>query len=134
MNVMAGPSPRPSELGNASVLSPTEFYLSGFEGRAAASSILVNEVGSRLPYQPCRYALLSNWNVQNDPTLAYKSLSGSGLYEDAGFEIYYGFGGVYCVQLFPSQNSGLLPISNLDQICVRSRAGSSVQLWYAWFW
>lgn len=131
---MAGPTPRPAELGNVAGTSPTEFYLNGFEGRAAGSSLIVTENGLRLPYQPCRYALLANWNVQNEPSLSYKPQGLSGFYEDSNNEIYYGFSGVYVAQLFPSQNSGLLPISNLDQICVRSRPGVSVQLWYAWFW
>lgn len=131
---MVGPTPRPAELGNVSANSPMEFYLQNYEGRAAGSSILVDENSLRLPHQPCRYALLANWNTQNEPSFSYKSLSGSGLYEDGGYEIYYGFNGVFVAQLFPSQNSGLLPISNLDQICVRSRPGVNVQLWYAWFW
>jgi len=131
---MTGPTPRPAELGNQAALTPTEFYLNGYEGKAAGSSVLVNENGIRLPYQPCKYALLANWNTLNEPTLGYRNLSGNGLYEDAGLELYYGFNGVYVAQLFPSQNSGLLPVANLDMICVRTRPGSSVPLWYAWFW
>ena len=107
-----------------------------YHGFAAGSSILV-PAGKivRLPDQPCRYAMLSHWNVQNDAaSFAFRTVSGDQMYENAGDEIYFGFNGVLVAQLFPAQSTGLFPINNLNQICLRSRPGDNITVWYAWFY
>lgn len=114
---------------------PMGFYLENYLGQARSSSFDVSEVIRRLPDNPCKYVLLSNFNVDEETPLTYTALSADSLYENAGDEIYYGFAGVIAAQLFPSQNSGLLPVSNTNQICVRARpAIFQKKLWYTWFW
>jgi hypothetical protein len=114
--------------------SPTD--MDSFEGFAAGSSILVPDGKLvRLPNQRCRYAMLSHWNVINNASsFAFRTVSGDQMYENAGDEVYFGFNGVLVAQLFPSQSTGLLPVNNLDQICLRSRPGDDITIWYAWFW
>lgn len=100
-------------------------------GTGSSSSILVDADGVRLPNQPARYLILSNWNVQNDPAMTIKGGAGS-LLEELGEEVYWGFNGVYAHQLFPSQTTGLIPVNNLQQICLRTRTGDSITVWYSW--
>lgn len=94
----------------------------------------VIENGARLPNQPCKFAMLSNWNVDDDPSMAFKPVSSDNLVANAGFEVYYGFNGIYVAQLLMGHVTDLLPISNLDQICVRSRPSSTARVWFAWFY
>ena len=110
-------------------------YLSNFEGRSGASSILVPaDKLVRLPDQPCKFAMLSNFNIQNDSAFTLKASGTGGLYQDIGEEVYYGFNGIVIAQLFPAESTQLLPVNNLDQVCLRTRPGDSITIWYAWFW
>lgn len=101
------------------------------EGRGQSSSILVTPGGVRLPDQPARYILLSNWNVENDAAFTLKNAPGD-LMEEIEAEVYWGFNGVYAHQLFPGRSTELIPCSNLKQICLRSRPGDQIQIWYSW--
>lgn len=112
-----------------------QFYLDNYFGNAQSGVADVSSSLQRLPHNPCRFVMLSNWNATPDAALSYTALSGDSLYENAGDEIYYGFGRVVTAQLFPSQNSGLLPVNNTDQICFFNKAGSATsKLYYTWFW
>lgn len=103
-------------------------------GDAFSSSFLCTGQLQRLPSNPCRLVLLSNWNVSVDVAQTYDALSTDDLYENAGFEIYYGFRGVIAHQLFPSQSSPFLPVNNTDQISVRVREGAADRhVWFSWF-
>lgn len=130
------PTPKAAFLGGQpnDLMKFVSGYFDNYLGKSDAGSVLVTEGGVRLPNRPCKFVLLSNWNTEHDANLNFKTLSGDGLYENSGDEIYYGFNGIYVAQLFPSQNSGLLPVSNTDQICLRSHPSQSTQVWYAWFW
>ena len=111
------------------------FYLEDFLGKARSSSFDVAADLRRLPDNPCKFVLLANFNVDEETPLTYTALSADSLYENAGDEIYYGFDGVIAAQLFPSQNSGLLPVNNTNQICLRARPGvGQKKLWYTWFY
>lgn len=78
--------------------------------------------------------MLSNWNASVNIAQTYDALSGDDLYENAGFEIYYGFRGVIAHQLFPSQSSPFLPVSNTNLITVKVReAAADRYLWFSWF-
>ena len=137
------PAPTPAkgikqfgDTGSAPGVKSLPASIDNFQGYAAGSSILV-PAGKiiRLPDQTCRYAMLSNWNVINNAsTFAFRSVSGDQMYENAGDEVYFGFNGVLVAQLFPSQSTGLLPVNNLKQICLRSRPGEDITVWYAWFY
>lgn len=133
---MATPS-SPSSLLNIGVLPQprdASFLNGDLSGEVFAGSIDVTEAGIVLPNNPCRYAMLCNWNTNTAPALEYAALSTEGLYENSGFEFLYGFNGVYVAQLFPSQTSGLLPVKNTNLICVRTRPGKTRTLFFAWFY
>lgn len=101
-------------------------------GEGHSSSIAVTPAGVRLPPIPARYVILSNWNVQNDAAFTKKAVPGVAP-EDANDEVYWGFDGVYAHQLFASQTTGLIPCSDLSQICLRSLpADAVIQIWYSW--
>lgn len=104
-------------------------------GEGRSSSFLCTAELQRLPSNPCRLVLLSNWNSTVDSTApAYDALSADDLYENAGLEIYYGFNGIAAHQLFASQMSPFLPISNTDQISVKVRTGTPDRyVWFSWF-
>src|SRR5437588_12458109 len=102
--------------------------------RCFSSSVTVTEQGVRLPYTPAVAVMLSNWNVNNDPALGLKSGSGSAsLVQDDLDEVYWGFGGVYAHQLFASDCSVIIPVTNLQDICLRARAGQRVTIWYSYW-
>jgi hypothetical protein len=111
-------------------------YLSDFQGRTGASSIAIPaDKLVRLPDQPCKFALLSNWSTEDTPLLPEKSDAGvpeSDL--DNLQELYYGFNGRLVAQLLDGRSTELLPVANLSQICVRTRPGQSGTLYFAWFW
>ena len=110
-------------------------FLDDFQGKAAASSIFVPESGVRLPDIPCKFVKLSNWNTANDSVQTVDAASASGSYLDVSKEVYYGFNGIIIAQLFPAQSTEMLPISNLNQVCLQARVGSGGrELWYAWWW
>jgi len=111
-------------------------YLDGFEGSSGGGSrdIPLNKI-VRLADQACRFAIVSNWSTDDTTALAEKADAGvpeSDL--DDMQEIYYGFGGQLIGQLFVGQQTEILPVSNLNQICVRSRPGKTGRVYYAWFW
>ena len=128
------PSSRLPFLGGNNSGGDARFYLEHYIGVANAGSVLATDVEARLPDNPCKYVMLANWNSDITVTQEYFDLSGESLYENNGREIYYGFGGVLCLQLFQSQNSGLLPVNNTNQIVFKARPGQSMHLWYAWFY
>ena len=102
--------------------------------RCFSSSVTVTEQGIRLPFTPAVAVMLSNWNVDNDPALGLKAGSGSAnLVQDDLNEVYWGFGGVYAHQLFASGCSEIIPVTNLQDICLRSRAGQTVTIWYSYW-
>jgi hypothetical protein len=131
----APPSPPPSL--NVGVLpqpKDASFLNGDLRGEVFAGSVEVTAAGVVLPNNPCRYVMLCNWNTNTAPALNYSALSFDGLYENSGLEFLYGFNGAYVAQLFPSQNSGLLPVKNTNLICVRTRPGQTRTLFYAWFY
>jgi hypothetical protein len=136
---MPAPSPiaRKAFIGGGSGgLDPalSDFLTDGYLGEARSSSFEVTQDLKRLPDNPCRFVMLSNWNAGDDVALSYSTLSGDNLYENAGDEIYYGFAGTLAAQLFPSQSTGLLPVKNTNLISVRTRNGEVRKLFYTWFY
>jgi hypothetical protein len=110
-------------------------YLDGFKGETGASSIVIPaDKTIRLPHQPCKFVMLSNWNVGDDTAFTAKAVAGSAsLVEDDLQEFYYGFRGRLIAQLFSSRSTELLPVSNCNEICVRARPAASATVYYAWF-
>jgi len=43
------------------------------------------------------------------------------------------FGGVYVHQLFPSQSTEIIPVTNLKDVCLRSRPSQTVTIWYSYW-
>ena len=110
-------------------------YTAGFKGIPMASSKVIEaDVTVRLPDQPCRFAMLSNFNVVDVPTFTAKGdIGANALPEDDLDEIYYGFGGRICAQLFTGRSTEVFPISNLNLITVRCRPSQSTTVWFAWW-
>lgn len=102
-----------------------------------SSAVEVDEDGVRLPDIPAIAAMLSNWNVENNPALPLKAGSaGTGLYSpdrEAQLEVYWGFGGVYAHQLFPGDTTAIIPLTNLKDVCLRSRPGQTVTIWFSYW-
>jgi len=105
--------------------------LNDLKGVGRSSSIVVTEGGVRLPDEPARLVMLSNWNVENEPTFTLKAAPGL-IIEEQLNEVYWGFNGVYAHQLFPGKDSEWMPIANLQQISLRSRPGETAQIWFSW--
>lgn len=122
--------------GNSGGLDPSisDLVYDNYLGEARSSSFDVSETLKRLPDNPCRFVMLSNWNAADDTALSYSGLSGDSLYENAGDEIYYGFFGVIAHQLYPTQTTGLLPVKNTNMISVRTRPGETRKLFFTWFY
>ena len=102
-----------------------------------SSAVEVDANGVRLPDIPAIALMLSNWNVENEPSFALRpGTAGSGLYspeKESQLEIYWGFGGVYAHQLFPGDTTPVIPITNLKEICLRSRPGQRVTIWFSYW-
>lgn len=115
-------------------------YLEGFLGLSNAGSVpLTSDKTVRLPDQPCKFVMLSNFNVLDDTDNTAKPDAGNFAAEaDNQQEIYYGFtagaGGRLVGQLFQGQSTELLPVNNCNQIIVRPRKSRTGVLYYAWFW
>jgi hypothetical protein len=97
-----------------------------------SSSIKVIDSGVALPNRPARFVMLSNWNVENRELFTKKSTGAT--IEAANEEVYWGFHGVYAHQLFQSQTTPLIPVVNLSDIRIRSRAYSVIYVWYSYFY
>ena len=102
-----------------------------------SSAVEVDANGTRLPDIPAIAVKLSNWNVENEPNFTLRPGSaGSGLYspeKESQLEIYWGFGGVYAHQLFPGESTDLIPLTNLKDVCLRSRPGQTVTIWFSYW-
>lgn len=106
-----------------------------------SSAVKVDERGVSLPNRPARFVMMSNWNVENNSNFTYKSGTESAgsravteaAYGGAGAEVLWGFRGTYAHQLFAGQTTILIPITNLEDICLRTRPGQSVTIWYSFF-
>lgn len=112
-------------------------YLEDFRGESGGGTITVADGETRrLPNEPCKFVILFNWTVRDTSELtspiasAASSLPASAA---TGTEIYYGFNGVICAQLFAGYGTELLPVSNLNQISVRQPSGKTAIVRYAWF-
>ena len=110
-------------------------YFDGFQGKANSSSTIIPaDVKIRLPNQPCRFAMLSNFNVLDAPAFTAKTGAGDpALVEDDLTEIYWGFGGQIAHQLFAGRSTEVFPIENLNLITVRCRPSDSTTVWYSWW-
>lgn len=106
------------------------------DGGAASGHILVTESGVRLPDQPAKLLLISNLNVANN----FASFSydvgpvNNAPTQQAGGEVYWGIDGVFAHQIFPGEQTPILPVHNLKLITLRARPGSLRDIWYTWFW
>ncbi len=134
---MSAPTPRAKKAfidGQGGGVAVGDLLQDDYLGEARSSSFDVTEALRRLPDNPCRFVMLCNWNTDDATALNYSALSGDSLYENAGFEILYGFNGVVAHQLFASQTTGLLPVKNTNLISVRTRAGVARKLFFTFFY
>lgn len=110
-----------------------DYSLTEVKGLAQSQGFAMSGLGTidTLPDIDCKFAVIGQWTVGSDPARTVKTgasaaTEGSG---SAGVEVYWGFNGVLAFQLFTGQRTELLPINNLQQLCV---SGNGV-LYYAWF-
>ena len=131
------PTPPTSSIASRFIGGPfanAETLGADLKGEVYGGSVDVDENGVMLPSNECRYVILFNWNADESSSLEYTPVSPEGLYENTEGEFYYGFRGLYVAQLYPSQNTGLLPIRNTNLLCVRTRPGQTRKLFFAWFY
>ncbi len=88
-------------------------------------------VVDRLPDVPCKYAVLSQWTVDDSLARTVKpgATASSPTSGNAGDEMYWGFNGKVFAQLFTGERTEMLRVNNLNQICVKGNG----TLYYAWF-
>ncbi len=98
-----------------------------------SSSVLVTPEGVRLQKVPAIAFMLSHWNVENEPTFSLKATAGDPLVADNLNEIYWGFGNVYAHQLFVSESTRIIPCTNLQDVCLRSREGQTPVVWFSYW-
>lgn len=111
-----------------------KFYLEGYEGKADCSNVLVPVGGSvRLPDQKCKFVRLARWNVSDDEAFTVDATANR---LEANNEVYYGFNGKLFGQLYMSDTSDLIPVSNLNQITIRlpAKAGTAKRVYFSWYW
>lgn len=111
-----------------------EFYLKDYEGKADCSSVRVPINGSvRLPDQKCKFVRLSRWNVSDDEAFTVDATANR---LEANNEVYYGFNGKLFGQLYMSDTSDLIPVSNCNQITIRSTAklAAAVRVYFSWYY
>lgn len=110
----------------------SKFYLEDYKGDAFAGSVTV-AVGAtvRLPDIDCKFVKLARWNASDDGAF---TVAGAG-FLNTNDEIYYGFAEVIFGQLFVSQTTDLLPVSNLKQIQLRvpAKAAAAATVHYVYF-
>ena len=110
----------------------SKFYLEDYQGKpvAGAVSVAAGEK-TRLPDIECKFVQLSRWNATED---GQYTVSGPD-YLDTDDEVYYGFGTVLFGQLFISQTTDLIPVSNLNEltILVPSKSAGAATIHYVCF-
>ena len=91
----------------------SKFYLEGYKGEAVANTeVMAAGAYKRLPDIPCKFVKLARWNASDDTNFTVAGPD----YLDTDDEIYYGFDSVLFGQLFISQTTDLIPVSNAKQI------------------
>lgn len=109
----------------------SDTYLKDFKGLADTHIVQITDEGTRLDAKPCKFVKISNFNVENIPTLPTEFTREAAT---EGGEIYFGFGGTPTMQIFAGESSELLPISNLDQITLQARPGATKTIWVTYFY
>jgi len=110
---------------------------------AESGSITVTDKGVTLPKRAARFVMLSNWNTDGSSELNFRDDGSNNLASDggvdmnvsgaSGLEVIWGFGGTFAHQLFAGQTTPLIPIADLQDVCLRCRTGSQVTIWYSFF-
>lgn len=108
-------------------------YLKNYHGLADTKTVVATENGVVPEFTECRFVQIFNFNVDNAASRPY-SLPDPSFGETAGLEIYFGFNGTEIGQIFPGGKSDIYPISNLNQLVLRSRPGTTRTVWLAYFW
>jgi hypothetical protein len=108
-------------------------YLKDYQGKADTKTITATETGVVPEFTDCRFVQIFNFNVENDSNRPY-SVPPASLTETSGLEIYFGFNGTEIGQIFPGEKSDIYPISNLNQLVLRSRPGTTRTVWLTYFW
>ena len=100
------------------------------ERKGETFSILVNSGGDSLRNLEATGVILSNWNAENNESLALRGATS--LIETDEIEIFWGYNGTYGHQLFPSQTVPfIIPVNNAAEISLRCRTGQEFEIWYS---
>ena len=95
--------------------------LDNLEGKPNAGLVEVTERGARFPNEQARLVKLENWHLEED------------LVTPNTVDVLWGYNGQYVHWLRAGGNTELLPISNLQDISIRTKAGESVLIFYSWY-
>jgi len=97
----------------------------------------------RLGDAKCEFVQLALWTASDAPDTGTQDLTDSFMADggtasldpakQAEHPIYYGFNGRLFAQLFPGQTTGLIPVSNLNQICAKTGNGETLILRYVYY-
>ena len=129
-------------------------YYDDFRGEPNCDSFTADSgETTTLPDQPCKFVQIHNWTTNIGtvssggavvvagggvtPAAAYTptNLAATVLPGDAedGTELYYGFRGRLCGQIFAGSRSDMIPCTNLNQICVRPGTAGAREVFYTWW-
>ena len=90
-------------------------------GEARTGHLDVTEKGVTLPDEVARFVKLENWNLQPD------------LITDNNVDALWGYNGDFVHWLRSGGNTELLPIRNLQTICLRTKPGQTVTIFYSYY-
>lgn len=102
------------------------FYFDCYQGIADTLPVKATETGTQPKDTPCKFCIISNFDVINEAeTFAPDA---------AAAEVYFGFNGTVSGQIKPGEQSQKLYINNLKQLVIRSRPGTTRQVWITYFY
>ncbi len=99
----------------------TTALFADFKGEAHPGSVEVTEKGITLPDEDARFVMLENWHLTTDLTA------------DQTVEVLWGYRGQYLHWLRSGGSSQLLPVRNLQDICLRTKPGETVTVFFSYY-
>lgn len=127
-------------------------YYDDFKGEPSCDSVTLPAATTQsLPDQPCKFVQIHNWTTNagtvgnNGVPVASGGAAPSGFTPalgaastvptsaPTGSEVYYGFRGKLCNQVFPGYSSNQIPCTNLSQISLRPGAAGAREVFYTWW-
>jgi hypothetical protein len=112
-----------------------------YQGRGASGSILVTNIGVKLPDVACAFVILHNLTIEDTLDSDTGEFEPKAEIADAATpieatssEIVWGFNNSYTNQLFAGQSSYMIPINNLKQISLRTQGNDKTVISYDYYY